>query len=423
MPLKSLSTMKKQSPNKATYILQDVRDTPTTAKRIATELIPTWKHQADFLLPKIKGKTLLEICRNLHQFCRKNFKYKLDPAGKELIRSPKQSWIDRKIGIDCEDYSIIIASVLLLKGYRPSLRITDYGSDWQHIYVVCEGIVIDAVEPSFNNEAIYKRKMDFVVGGGLSGIVSEKEAIIQKYAEKSARSIVKENIEYAKEMNIQYNENELYEKALKQTVNAFPKIAEKFESGDVDSFEGYLMPYNPNSRAMYEELFGVKLPKTQLEVKAYLKKVYSRYYEQKDKEYSEKVRAENQEKQRLKEKERQDNPLINYSSLNALQKGKIDKILDEKFNWGSEIGIKTHRQLLNEGFFDSKHFYEVEINKKKDSIWDADKYGTKIIYQLKVKDKNLYFRVPKLLFDAVDFSKINNPKIKLISLRPKLEKL
>ncbi|MBA4849046.1 hypothetical protein [Emticicia sp. BO119] len=163
--------MKNTTKPKGSFILIPIRNTPQTAKTIATQLIPKWSGEAAFIIPSVKGKSLKETCRNLYSYCRKEFAYHVDPKGKELIRSPYQSWSDRKNGIDCEDYAIIIASTLLELGYSSTLRIVDYGNGWQHIYVLVQGIVIDPVSSLFNYQESYNRKLDFVVETtkGLSG--------------------------------------------------------------------------------------------------------------------------------------------------------------------------------------------------------------------------------------------------------------
>lgn len=137
---------------KGSYVLIPIRNTAQTAGTIATQLIPRWSEETAFIMPSIKGKSLKETCANLYSYCRKTFKYHVDPKGKELIRSPYQSWAERKKGIDCEDYAILIASSLSQLGYTATLRIVDYGDGWQHIYVVVQGISIDPVSPLFNHE-------------------------------------------------------------------------------------------------------------------------------------------------------------------------------------------------------------------------------------------------------------------------------
>lgn len=182
--------MKKTSSLKGEKIIIPVKDTPKTAQKIATELIPNWANEVDFVLPKIKANNLSVLSSNLYLYCRQNFKYANDPLGKELIRSPYQSWQDRKAGIDCEDFTIIIAACLVRYNYNPSLRIVDYGNGWQHIYIVVESIVIDPVSEIYNYEETYVRKMDFPVMSsmglvmGLGNLGNSRELFVKEIESK-----------------------------------------------------------------------------------------------------------------------------------------------------------------------------------------------------------------------------------------------
>ena len=145
------------------FIEVPVKDTPKTARLIANQLIPQWEYQTASIVPFLMKDSTKNLFKNLWQYCRNNYSYHEDPAGKELIRSPFQSKRDAKSGIDCEDFSIIICGVLLQLGHAPTLRIVDFGSGWSHIYVMCDGVVIDAVNERFNWEEKYMKKMDFKV--------------------------------------------------------------------------------------------------------------------------------------------------------------------------------------------------------------------------------------------------------------------
>ena len=145
------------------FIEVPVKDTPKTARLIANQLIPQWEYQTASIVPFLMKDSTKNLFKNLWQYCRNNYAYHEDPAGKELIRSPFQSKRDAKSGIDCEDFSIIICGVLLQLGHAPTLRIVDFGNGWSHIYVVCDGVVIDAVNERFNWEEKYMKKMDFKV--------------------------------------------------------------------------------------------------------------------------------------------------------------------------------------------------------------------------------------------------------------------
>ncbi len=154
-----------------------VKDTPKTARMIATTLIPKWSKQVASIVPFVfKKDNKKNTFENLWKYCRENYNYHEDPSGKELIRSPFQSKKDATYGIDCEDFAIIVSCVLLNLGHKPALRIVDFGNGWQHIYVMCDGIAIDPVNDTFNLQEKFVRKMDFQVGQiGMSGLPSKNE--------------------------------------------------------------------------------------------------------------------------------------------------------------------------------------------------------------------------------------------------------
>lgn len=103
-----------------------------------------------------------QTARNIWGWMRANTQYKLDEQGKEQLRTPQRSLKDRNIGIDCDDYSILISSILMNLGIAHEFRVAAYKEKgrFQHIYPVAfdeEGndYVIDCVPeiPQFNYEA------------------------------------------------------------------------------------------------------------------------------------------------------------------------------------------------------------------------------------------------------------------------------
>ena len=59
------------------------------------------------------------LFRSLHaiwDFVYQHVQYKLDDPGYEQVRRPLRTWLDRKRGADCEDYSVFISSILLNLG-------------------------------------------------------------------------------------------------------------------------------------------------------------------------------------------------------------------------------------------------------------------------------------------------------------------
>jgi hypothetical protein len=126
-----------------------VDDTINEIKIVAKESIPMVAPLAKHL----KGDSLVQSCYNVWHWMKNNMSYKLDAYGKEEIRTASRSYADRFSGVDCEDYSIFISALLINMGYHPTFHIVGFNgsNQYQHIYVVCEGVVMDgviaAVEP------------------------------------------------------------------------------------------------------------------------------------------------------------------------------------------------------------------------------------------------------------------------------------
>jgi hypothetical protein len=108
-----------------------------------------------------------QLTEAIHKYCRDTYEYAYDPVGVEYIRMPAQSFKDRKKGIDCEDYSLIVAAILVQLDFVPMYRIVDYGEGWAHIYVIAHGknrsFIVDPVQEKFGHEDRYVRKIDMPV--------------------------------------------------------------------------------------------------------------------------------------------------------------------------------------------------------------------------------------------------------------------
>ncbi len=118
--------------------------------------------QVTELAMELEGETIEESSENIWNWLRANTKYKLDQDGIEELRTPKRSLQDAQIGIDCDDYTILISALLLNMGIPHEYRIAAYEQTgkFQHIYPVAidkkgNEYVIDAVPeiPHFNHEA------------------------------------------------------------------------------------------------------------------------------------------------------------------------------------------------------------------------------------------------------------------------------
>jgi hypothetical protein len=149
-----------------------VDETVQDMKQIATKYKGDMKRIAQVL----KGNTTKDTARNIWNFVYNHIQYKKDHPLREQIRTPLRTWKDRSLGVDCDCYSVFISSILQSLNIAHSFRITAYGNDFQHVYIVVHDgnkeIIIDCVTDSFNYEVPYTRKKDFKVmsGSSLNGL-------------------------------------------------------------------------------------------------------------------------------------------------------------------------------------------------------------------------------------------------------------
>ena len=138
------------------------------------DIIGSHFREVEELAVTLQGDALKTTCRNIFDFCYNYLQYHKDDDGTEQLRTPARSWLDGQIafkqknnadaGIDCDDYSIFVGSLLKCLGIPFKLRITKYDgrSNFQHIYVIVpdkddsEGeIVIDPVLSKFDYQKPY----------------------------------------------------------------------------------------------------------------------------------------------------------------------------------------------------------------------------------------------------------------------------
>lgn len=119
----------------------------------------------------LKGKTLKETCDKIHYFLFYDIQYQADNQVQN-IRSPANSWFNRREGIDCKSYSIFASCVLLNLGIKHYIRQIKQPSfnpkQFTHVYVVVpheqasgglengycviDGTVQNNKEPSFTSK-------------------------------------------------------------------------------------------------------------------------------------------------------------------------------------------------------------------------------------------------------------------------------
>ncbi|MBN2729127.1 MAG: hypothetical protein JXR53_07870 [Bacteroidales bacterium] len=145
------------------------------------DIIASHYREVEGLAKELQGGSLKETCRNIFNFSYTYLQYQKDRDGTEQLRTPARSWLDGQIkykqkgnsdaGIDCDDYSIFVGSLLKCLGIPFKLRITKYDGrkNFQHIYVFVpavgdseDEIIIDPVLSKFDYQKPYSfEKSDF----------------------------------------------------------------------------------------------------------------------------------------------------------------------------------------------------------------------------------------------------------------------
>jgi len=101
--------------------------------------VETFYKQVAKLSQILKGKTILETCDKIHYFLYYDIQYQADGVTQNL-RSPANSWFNRRDGIDCKSYSIFASSVLMnlgIKHYIRQIKQPKFNpKQYTHVYVV-----------------------------------------------------------------------------------------------------------------------------------------------------------------------------------------------------------------------------------------------------------------------------------------------
>ncbi|MBY0485931.1 MAG: hypothetical protein K2P85_01870 [Flavobacteriaceae bacterium] len=148
------------------------------------------------------GENLEETTKKIHSFLFGNIQYQADGTV-QYIRSPSNSWKNRKTGIDCKSYSVFASSILAnlgIKHYIRQIRQPSFNPEkFTHVYVVVPidqetgslskgHYVIDGTILS-NKEPIYTVKKDVFMEDnlphvGLNGVGKKKKTTAKKETSK-----------------------------------------------------------------------------------------------------------------------------------------------------------------------------------------------------------------------------------------------
>lgn len=139
----------------------DLEDTVNLMKKVLWSTLADTKQIAK----KLKRESVRETCRRIWNWCYNHIQYKQDEDGKEQIRRPARSWWDRKSGVDCDCYSVLIGSILTNLGIPFLWRLTRYTQqNYEHVYPIAladnRTIIMDCVIDKFDTEVPYTEKKD-----------------------------------------------------------------------------------------------------------------------------------------------------------------------------------------------------------------------------------------------------------------------
>lgn len=95
------------------------------------------------------------MCYALLTWVKRTVRYIPDPKGVEALHNPammaKAIAEKRLVYGDCDDMSMYLAALLKSVGLSPSFRAVGYnGNQYQHVYVHCEGMRLDATRDEWN---------------------------------------------------------------------------------------------------------------------------------------------------------------------------------------------------------------------------------------------------------------------------------
>ena len=135
-------------------------------KTLIAEYCRKYYRDCQLLANHLKAKTLIQSCFNLWHWLRYNIRYEFDRAGREEIRSPRRVWADRFRGVDCDCLSVFAWCVLRCMGYRPAFELAAFRNKdtFSHIYINCDGVIVDRVWFVFNQRPpqVTKTELFFV---------------------------------------------------------------------------------------------------------------------------------------------------------------------------------------------------------------------------------------------------------------------
>lgn len=139
------------------------------------QYVSRYSYQVAKLAQHLHHANARQFAFNIWHFCKLNMAYRLDDFGKEQLRTPARSWADRFTGVDCDCFTIFIACILREAKQPCTAHIVAFNGkhNFQHIYPVFKGVVIDAVMNEFGKHPDYITKTKKMEIEGLHGTAKE----------------------------------------------------------------------------------------------------------------------------------------------------------------------------------------------------------------------------------------------------------
>lgn len=132
-------------------IIQNILDAKAEAVEQAKKIL----EQIHTQLRIVKNMPFIEFAHFVWLFCKFNFVYSADKEN-QIVKSPNRM-LHNSIG-DCKSYSLFIYAMLKAKDYNPYFKFVCYDNSKipSHVYIVCDGIIIDGIIDKFNFEYQHK---------------------------------------------------------------------------------------------------------------------------------------------------------------------------------------------------------------------------------------------------------------------------
>lgn len=171
-------------------------------------IVRKYNAQTKKIAQHLKGSSREATLRNLWDFLYHHVQYKKDASDREQLRQPLRTWADRRIGVDCDCYSIFISSVLTNLGIPHAFRVAAYQQDFQHVYVIAPKngsdyssyYTIDPVVDRFDYEVPATQTKDYTMKNTmLNGLDAAGRCALQRFTERpifyaSTEQLVKNNL-------------------------------------------------------------------------------------------------------------------------------------------------------------------------------------------------------------------------------------